>query len=503
MIIDPNGNLKANTRAKQTGIKYSKEADKIFAASKCATECLGRFAKKQMCKAFSLTANADGSLSCIVYETGPKDTVVSAPAGRQPTHSWKLMTKQCKEANGLNLDGLQLPSAVGDRLQLPAKLAALSPTGFHPPPRPVAPALPVPATNPSGEVANGPVVRKSLEEVKKLGLNPDELQIADQSYISPEDVDVSFDKIVGLEQVKVALRENVILPSLNPRVFQGPLLQPAKGILLFGPPGNGKTYIAKAVAHEAGANFLAVSVSDIGSKYHGEGERKMEAVFSLARKLQPTVIFFDEVDSLLSKRSDTEHDANRKIKTEFLTALDGMSSQEGERILALAATNLPYSLDDAALRRFPERFFVELPGEEGRLNIIKKAVEDPSNSFTFTEADMGALAKVTPCYSGSDLTNLIQNAMLEPLMERARELNDLAEGKLAGDDGGSEDAGFGFDTEPSDLRPVTVLDLYSALKQVKPQANAELLTKLIEWNQEFGAVKVQGSGSATGEKCAA
>ena len=149
---------------------------------------------------------------------------------------------------------------------------------------------------------------------------------------------VGWEAIAGLAVAKRTLMESVILPSLRPDIFTG-LRAPPKGVLLYGPPGTGKTMLAKAVATETDAAFFSISASSLTSKWVGEGEKMVKALFSLARKLQPTVIFMDEIDSLLGARSKGEHDASRRLKTEFLVQLDGAATDGDDRILIIGATN--------------------------------------------------------------------------------------------------------------------------------------------------------------------
>ncbi|TVU37294.1 hypothetical protein EJB05_10600 [Eragrostis curvula] len=175
--------------------------------------------------------------------------------------------------------------------------------------------------------------------------------------IPPDEIGVTFEDIGALENVKETLKELVMLPLQRPELFtKGQLMKPCKGILLFGPPGTGKTMLAKAVATEAGANFINISMSSIASKWFGEGEKYVKAVFSLASKISPSVIFVDEVDGMLGRRENPgEHEAMRKMKNEFMVNWDGLRTKDKERVLVLAATNRPFDLDEAVVRRLPRR----------------------------------------------------------------------------------------------------------------------------------------------------
>lgn len=154
-----------------------------------------------------------------------------------------------------------------------------------------------------------------------------------------------------------------MLPLRRPDLFKGGLLKPCRGILLFGPPGTGKTMLAKAIANEAQASFINVSMSTITSKWFGEDEKNVRALFTLAAKVSPTIIFVDEVDSMLGQRNRAgEHEAMRKIKNEFMTHWDGLLSRPDQKILVLAATNRPFDLDEAIIRRFERRSVFSLLG---------------------------------------------------------------------------------------------------------------------------------------------
>ena len=167
---------------------------------------------------------------------------------------------------------------------------------------------------------------------------------------------VTFDDIGALADIKESIRELVMLPLQRPDLFNGGLLKPCRGILLFGPPGTGKTMLAKAIANEAGASFMNISMSTIMSKWCGEAEKSIQALFSLATKIAPAIIFTDEVDGMLGTRErSNENEVSRRIKNEFMMHWDGVLSKPSEKILVLAATNRPFDLDDAIIRRFEHR----------------------------------------------------------------------------------------------------------------------------------------------------
>uniref|UniRef100_A0A3Q3CTJ8 microtubule-severing ATPase n=1 Tax=Haplochromis burtoni TaxID=8153 RepID=A0A3Q3CTJ8_HAPBU len=210
---------------------------------------------------------------------------------------------------------------------------------------------------------------------------------------------VSFDDIAGQDLAKQALQEIVILPALRPDLFTG-LRAPARGLLLFGPPGNGKTMLAKAVAAESNATFFNISAASLTSKYVGEGEKLVRALFAVARERQPSVIFIDEVDGLLCQRREGEHDASRRLKTEFLIEFDGLQSGKDDRVLVMGATNRPQELDEAILRRFAKRVYVTLPDEKTRFTLLKNLLG--THGSPLSQDELSCLAKVTEGYSGSD-----------------------------------------------------------------------------------------------------
>ncbi|KAL5719265.1 hypothetical protein ACHQM5_012068 [Ranunculus cassubicifolius] len=236
------------------------------------------------------------------------------------------------------------------------------------------------------------------------------------NVISSNEIGVSFDDIGALDKVKDTLKEMVMLPLKRPELFcKGQLAKPSKGILLFGPPGTGKTMLAKAVATEAGANFINISSSSIMSMWLGEGEKYVRAIFSLASKIEPCVIFIDEVDSMLGRRDNfTEHEASRRMKNEFMINWDGLRTKPKERVLVLGATNRPDDLDEAVIRRFPRRLMVNLPDASNREKILKVILAKEEMA---SDVDLQALANCTEGYSGSDLRNLCVMAAYCPIRE--------------------------------------------------------------------------------------
>ncbi|TDH15590.1 hypothetical protein EPR50_G00010380 [Perca flavescens] len=247
---------------------------------------------------------------------------------------------------------------------------------------------------------------------------------------------IRFADVAGQDLAKQALQEIVILPALRPELFTG-LRTPARGLLLFGPPGNGKTMLAKAVAAESNATFFNISAASLTSKYVGEGEKLVRALFSVARELHPSIIFIDEVDSLLCERREGEHDASRRLKTEFLIEFDGVQSGGEERVLVMGATNRPQELDQAALRRFSKR--VSRGNQERRM---------------------------TEGYSGSDLTSLAKDASLGPI----RELHPEQLRKM----------------EASEVRNICFRDFVESLMKIKRSVGAQTLELYTRWNRDYG-----------------
>ncbi|KAM4120029.1 hypothetical protein ACJW30_03G102800 [Castanea mollissima] len=313
------------------------------------------------------------------------------------------------------------------------------------------------------------ISRKPSQSLKNIAKDEYESNFI-SAVVPPGEIGVKFDDIGALEDVKKALNELVILPMRRPELFShGNLLRPCKGILLFGPPGTGKTLLAKALATEAGANFISITGSTLTSKWFGDAEKLTKALFSFASKLSPVIIFVDEVDSLLGARGGSfEHEATRRMRNEFMAAWDGLRSKDSQKILILGATNRPFDLDDAVIRRLPRRIYVDLPDAENRMKILRiflsQEILEPDFSFE-------QLAYATEGYSGSDLKNLCIAAAYRPVQELLEE----------------EKKGCKSDVAPA-LRALSLDDLIQSKAKVGPSVayDAASMNELRKWNEQYG-----------------
>ena len=301
---------------------------------------------------------------------------------------------------------------------------------------------------------------------------------------------VSWDDVAGLENAKRALKEAVILPIQYPQLFEGKR-QPWKGILLYGPPGTGKSYLAKAAATETKGRFFSVSAANIVSKFMGESERLIKALFELARKNKPAVIFIDEIDSVLSARSEGENEATRRLKTEFLIQMQGVGKDD-KGILVLGATNIPWGLDPAVRRRFQKKIYISLPEAKARKLMVKLNLGDTYNDLTDEQLEI--LGNLTEGYSGSDIYNLTQDAIYGPLRkcQKATHFKNLDQNHIvpcSPSDHGAFRMKINDIPNPESLVApvVTFEDFILSLQKMKPTVSKKDLERQEQFTQEFGS----------------
>ncbi|KAH0608644.1 uncharacterized protein H6S33_001778 [Morchella sextelata] len=265
--------------------------------------------------------------------------------------------------------------------------------------------------------------KKGGGRLDKLVLSSYEKTILTE-VVAPEDIHISFQDIGGLENIIEELRESVIYPLTTPHLYSATssLLSAPKGVLLYGPPGCGKTMLAKALAHESGACFINLHISTLTEKWYGDSNKLVSAVFTLARKLQPTIVFIDEIDAVLRSRSSQDHEASTMVKAEFMTHWDGLLSASpttgaASQILILGATNRIQDIDEAILRRLPKKFPINLPDATQRRRILTLILRDTklAEGFRFDE-----LVARTAGMSGSDLTEACRDAAMVPIREYIR-----------------------------------------------------------------------------------
>ncbi|KAK0511228.1 hypothetical protein JMJ35_005801 [Cladonia borealis] len=266
--------------------------------------------------------------------------------------------------------------------------------------------------------------RKRRSRKEDLVLNQYEQMVA-MDVVAPEDIPVAFDDIGGLGDIIEELRESVIYPLTMPQLYShtSSLLSAPSGVLLYGPPGCGKTMLAKALAHESGATFINLHISTLTEKWYGDSNKLVNAVFSLARKLEPSIVFIDEIDAVLGTRRSGEHEASGMVKAEFMTHWDGLTSAntagEPQRILVLGATNRIQDIDEAILRRMPKKFSVSLPSAPQRLRILGLILKD--TRVDKDKFDLEYLVRVTAGMSGSDIKEACRDAAMVPVKEYIRQ----------------------------------------------------------------------------------
>ncbi|KAM7018902.1 outer mitochondrial transmembrane helix translocase [Tautogolabrus adspersus] len=311
--------------------------------------------------------------------------------------------------------------------------------------------------------------KRAEQLMKRIGvegvkLTEYEMNIASH-LVDPQTMKVSWRDIAGLDEIINELQDTVILPFQKRHLLaRSRLFQPPKGVLLFGPPGCGKTMIAKATAKASGCKFINLQASTLTDMWYGESQKLTAAVFSLAVKIQPCIIFIDEIESFLRNRSSLDHEATAMMKAQFMSLWDGLDTSSITQVMVMGATNRPQDMDPAILRRMPATFHVGLPNTRQRQDILRLILtgENLSNAINLKE-----IAERTDGYSGSDLRELCRDAAMyrvrdyvrkEQMRQIAQQLKDCEEEENLMD----EDR----------LRPVTQLDLLFGLDKMKESKRA-------------------------------
>ncbi|KIY64235.1 AAA-domain-containing protein [Cylindrobasidium torrendii FP15055 ss-10] len=353
----------------------------------------------------------------------------------------------------------------------------------------------------------------SIDELVERLKNDPDLDAHEQkllpSIVNPLTMPTSFSQVHLPTNTVDSVRTIVSLPLLHPEAFQQGILKEHNitGCLLFGPPGTGKTLVIRALAKEAGCRMMNIAPSDVMDMYVGEGEKIVKAVFTLARKLSPCVVFLDEIDALLGARSSARDSgssiAHRGVITEFMQEMDGLKTSRDSTVIVIGATNRPFDLDDAVLRRLPRRVLVDLPGEKERAEILKIMLR---NETLADDVDLAALAKRTESFSGSDLKHLCVSAAMDAVKEQvdlpwattSKRPADAAAPMQDEDIQVSEDSSADEipDAAPSPTAQPRILGLRhfeKSFKEITPSSSEATgtLSALRKWNEEFG----EGAGN--------
>ena len=297
-------------------------------------------------------------------------------------------------------------------------------------------------------------VLKAYNSLKNVDINEDKINngkkiLQSLNIETPEIPNITFNDVAGLEDVKNEIMSKIIYPMRYKELSEEYDIEFGGGMLLFGPPGNGKTFIVKAIANEVKANFINVNPSSLYSQWFGQFEKNISLLFKAAYLLSPAIIFFDEIDTLVPKRSGNESDAAKRGVSQLLTEVGGLTSEKDKNIFIIAATNNPWAIDEAILRpgRFDVKIYVPPPDYEARKKLfeLKLAKIKPVGNI-----DYGHLAEITEKYSGADIEFICKKAIQNVFMEVVKTGNKI---------------------------PVNSEDLMSVIYQIKPSIDENMLNR--------------------------
>jgi len=277
--------------------------------------------------------------------------------------------------------------------------------------------------------------------------------------------EIAWDDIGGLDDAKKDIREAIILPFIQakPQYIRAP-----RTILLYGPPGSGKTMLAKASSNTLDATFFEARMPTLLSKYFGESQKLINALFEKARKIQPCLIFIDELDSIAISRDSNIDESTRRVLAQLLTEIEGFNTSKDERVLIMGATNKPWDLDDAVISRFQKRIYVPLPDPDARRAILRIHLEGADLS----NINMNSLTEKTEGFSGRDLASLCQEAITRMVREQNPNIEKLTIREL--------------ESYSLKYRALQAKDFDSAFEKIKSSAQAKDIEKYEEWRKEFG-----------------